>query len=119
MGIICLRHIDPRDADGADRARGWDGTGGEVARTPRPSGCCSTSRSIACALHRVEARIAVGNSRSMRAFERLGAAREGVLAESFFKDGRYHDQHLYVILEQDWRCAAAARRAVRTDGHND
>lgn len=54
-------------------------------------------------LHRVEARIAVQNHRSRRAFERLGGRCEGLLKESFFKDGGYHDQHLFVVLEQDWR----------------
>jgi RimJ/RimL family protein N-acetyltransferase len=62
-------------------------------------------------LHRVEARIAVDNGRSRRAFERLGATREGLLRESFFKNGRYYDQHLYVVLEQDWR--GRQRRGLR------
>jgi RimJ/RimL family protein N-acetyltransferase len=45
----------------------------------------------------------VDNLRSRRAFERLGATREGLLRESFFKHGSYHDQHLYVVFEQEWR----------------
>jgi len=54
-------------------------------------------------LHRIEARIAVGNHHSRRAFERLGAKCEGRLRESFFKDGVYHDQDLFVVLAQEWR----------------
>jgi RimJ/RimL family protein N-acetyltransferase len=54
-------------------------------------------------LHRVEARIAVDNRRSQRAFERLGGRREGLLRESFFKNGAYQDQYLFVVFEQEWR----------------
>jgi ribosomal-protein-alanine N-acetyltransferase len=54
-------------------------------------------------LHRIEARIAIDNQRSRRAFERLGGRREGTLKESFHKDGAFHDQALYAILASDWR----------------
>ncbi len=110
LGIICLRHVDHamRTAQigtwlGRDR---WGS--GANAEAKRLLLDFAFDRLL---LHRIEARIAVGNSRSRRAFERLGAAREGLLRESFFKDGEYHDQHLYVILEQDWR------RSRATDGH--
>ncbi len=102
MGIICLRHIDP--AMRTAQIGTW------LARDRWGSGANAEAKRLLLdfafdrlRLHRVEARIAVGNARSMRAFERLGAAREGVLRESFYKDGKYHDQHLYVILEQEWR----------------
>ena len=67
-------------------------------------------------LHRIEARIALGNHRSRRAFERLGARSEGVLRESFFKDGVYHDQNLFVVFEQEWRDRQRAAQAGK-DGH--
>ena len=54
-------------------------------------------------LHRVEARIALSNQRSRRAFERLGARREGTLRESLFKSGAFLDQALYAILVTEWR----------------
>jgi RimJ/RimL family protein N-acetyltransferase len=54
-------------------------------------------------LHRVEARIAITNHRSRRAFERLGGRREGTLKESFYKDGAFQDQGLYVILATEWQ----------------
>ncbi len=60
-------------------------------------------------LHRVEARIAVGNSRSKRAFEKLGARCEGTLRESFLKNGTFHDQCLYAILAGDWERQEQAR----------
>ena len=73
-------------------------------------------------LHRIEARIALGNHRSRRAFERLGARSEGVLRESFFKDGVYHDQNLFVVLEPEWRSRRRTEQAGRPwhageDGH--
>jgi RimJ/RimL family protein N-acetyltransferase len=102
MGIICLRHVDP--AMRTAQVGTW------VARDRWGSGANAEAKRLLLdfafdrlRLHRVEARIAVGNTRSMRAFERLGAVREGLLRESFYKDGTYHDQFLYVILEQEWR----------------
>lgn len=53
--------------------------------------------------HRIEARIAIENARSRRAFERLGGRREGTLKESLCKDGIFHDQALYAILSTEWR----------------
>jgi RimJ/RimL family protein N-acetyltransferase len=102
MGITCLRHIDApmRTAQvgtwlGRDR---WGSGANAEAKRLLLDFAFDRLR-----LHRIEARIAVSNARSRRAFERLGATREGVLRESFYKDGTYHDQHLYVILEQEWR----------------
>jgi RimJ/RimL family protein N-acetyltransferase len=117
VGIICLRHIDPamRTAQigtWLGRERWGSGANAEAKRLLLDFAFDRLR------LHRVEARIAVANGRSMRAFERLGAEREGVLRESFFKDGAYHDQHLYVILEQEWR-GRPRRDAVKTGGHND
>jgi RimJ/RimL family protein N-acetyltransferase len=54
-------------------------------------------------LHRIEARIAITNHRSRRAFERLGGRREGTLKESFYKDGVFQDQGLYTILSSEWQ----------------
>ncbi len=102
LGITCLRHID--------RAMRTAQIGTWLGRDRWGSGVNAEAKRLLLdfafdrlCLHRIEARIAVGNTRSRRAFERLGAVREGLLRESFFKDGTYHDQHLYVVLEQDWR----------------
>jgi RimJ/RimL family protein N-acetyltransferase len=102
MGVIGLRHVDQpmRTAQiGTWLGRQFWGTGvnGEAKQL-----LLDFSFGL-LALHRIEARIAIGNHRSRRAFERLGARREGILRESFFKDGVYHDQDLFVVLEQDWR----------------
>jgi len=112
MGVIGLRHIDPsmRTAQvGTWIGREYWGTG---ANDEAKQLLLDFSFRL-LALHRIEARIAVGNHRSRRAFERLGARREGLLRESFFKDGVYHDQDLLVVLEQDWR---SRQRTSRADG---
>jgi len=55
------------------------------------------------AVHRLEARAAVQNGRGIGALIKLGAVREAILRKSFLKDGRYFDQVLYTILEEDRR----------------
>jgi [ribosomal protein S5]-alanine N-acetyltransferase len=119
LGIIGLRHLDPpmRTAEvGTWLGKRFWGTGvnGEAKRLILDFAFGPL------ALHRVEARIAIENGRSRVAFERLGGRQEGLLRESFFKDGRYFDQHLYVVLEQDWRQrrqgSAARSRAGGKDG---
>jgi RimJ/RimL family protein N-acetyltransferase len=121
MGIIGLRHVDQpmRTAQiGTWLGRRYWGTGvnGEAKQL-----LLDFSFGI-LALHRIEARIAVDNLRSRRAFERLGARSEGLLRESFFKDGVYHDQDLLVVLEQDWhgrrrRETVGGQPRAGKDGH--
>jgi len=115
LGVIGLRHIDQpmRTAEiGTWLGRKYWGTG---ANEEAKQLMLDFSFGL-LALHRIEARIAVDNLRSRRAFERLGARCEGRLRESFFKDGIYHDQDLFVVLEQEWRgrrrrdAARSARR---------
>lgn len=59
-------------------------------------------------VHRLEARASVENGRGNGALRKAGATLEGTLRQSFLKDGRYHNQHLWTILDADWR--AEARR---------
>jgi [ribosomal protein S5]-alanine N-acetyltransferase len=54
-------------------------------------------------VHRLEARVAVQNGRGNGALAKIGAVREGILRKSFSNHGRYHDQVLYAIVEDDWR----------------
>jgi RimJ/RimL family protein N-acetyltransferase len=56
-------------------------------------------------VHRLEARAAVLNGRGNGALLKVGAVQEGVLRKSFLRNGRYLDQVLYAILEDDWRAA--------------
>lgn len=102
MGVTALRHLD--------RPMRTAQVGTWVARCYWGRGVNAEAKELlldfafgTLALHRIEARIAVDNHRSRRAFERLGGRREGRLRESFFKNGEYHDQDLFVVLEQEWR----------------
>ena len=54
-------------------------------------------------VHRLEARAAVRNGRGNGALRKMGATCEGVLRRSFLRNGEYLDQHLWAILESDWR----------------
>ena len=58
-------------------------------------------------VHRLEARASVVNGRGNAALTKLGAIREATLRRSFHRDGVYHDQALWSILEDDWRQAKA------------
>ena len=53
-------------------------------------------------VHRLEARSAVQNGRGNGALRKIGAVQEGILRQSFFRHGRYFDQSLWVILDDDW-----------------
>jgi RimJ/RimL family protein N-acetyltransferase len=52
---------------------------------------------------RLEARSCVQNGRGNGALQKLGATREGVLRQSFLRNGEYHDQVLWAIVSGDWR----------------
>jgi RimJ/RimL family protein N-acetyltransferase len=54
-------------------------------------------------VHRLEARAAVRNGRGNGALRKVGATCEGVLRRSFLRNGVYHDQHMWSILDTDWR----------------
>lgn len=62
-------------------------------------------------VQRLEARSSVENLRGNGALRKIGAVHEGTLRQSFLKDGRHHDQHLWTLLESDWR-ARDVRLAV-------
>ena len=53
-------------------------------------------------VHRLEARASVQNGRGNGALRKLGAVQEGVLRRSFLRNGQYHDQALWSILDTDW-----------------
>jgi RimJ/RimL family protein N-acetyltransferase len=57
-------------------------------------------------VHRLEARAAVQNGRGNGALRKMGAVREGVLRQSFLRNGQHHDQALWSILAEDWRATA-------------
>jgi ribosomal-protein-alanine N-acetyltransferase len=64
-------------------------------------------------VHRLEARAAVQNGRGNGALRKLGAVQEGILRKAFLKDGRYVDQVLYAIVQDDWRLACEQSRPAQ------
>lgn len=56
-------------------------------------------------VHRLEARAAIQNGRGNGALLKMGAVQEGILRKSFLRNGRYLDQALYGIVEDDWHAA--------------
>jgi RimJ/RimL family protein N-acetyltransferase len=110
LGVIGLRHIDTQL--GTAQIGTW------VRRASWGTGVNREAKALVfdfafgpLGLHRVEARIATVNERSRRAFERLGATREGTLRESFRKGGVVLDQELYAILASEW----TARQTLEHD----
>jgi RimJ/RimL family protein N-acetyltransferase len=61
-------------------------------------------------VHRLEARASLANGRGNAALKKLGAVREGLLRRSFLRNGQYHDQALWSILDTEWRHANTTRR---------
>jgi ribosomal-protein-alanine N-acetyltransferase len=61
--------------------------------------------------HRLEARAAVANGRGNGALRKVGALQEGLLRKSFLRGGKYLDQTLWTILDEDWRRARTVRGA--------
>jgi [ribosomal protein S5]-alanine N-acetyltransferase len=53
-------------------------------------------------VHRLEARAAVENGRGNGALRKMGAVQEGILRKSFLRGGKYLDQALWAILDEDW-----------------
>ena len=53
-------------------------------------------------LHRITAEIYAYNEPSRRLFEQVGFKHEGVLRDHQFWQGRWHDSHLFGILDSEW-----------------
>jgi ribosomal-protein-alanine N-acetyltransferase len=56
-------------------------------------------------IHRLEARASVENGRGNGALRKLGAVQEGLLRRAFLRNGRYHDQVLWSLIDSDWEAA--------------
>jgi RimJ/RimL family protein N-acetyltransferase len=54
-------------------------------------------------LHKIFAGVFTPNSRSLRAAEKLGFEKEGVLKEEVYVDGQYHDIHKFALFKRDWK----------------
>jgi ribosomal-protein-alanine N-acetyltransferase len=68
-------------------------------------------------VHRLEARAAVLNGRGNGALLKVGAVQEAILRKSFWCNGEYLDQVLYVIIEDDWTPSRAVRRQTHAYVH--
>lgn len=53
-------------------------------------------------LNRIEARVMVGNDKSVRLLEKLGFTLEGILRERRFAQGRFIDYNLLSLLRRDY-----------------
>jgi RimJ/RimL family protein N-acetyltransferase len=60
------------------------------------------------AKHKVCADCDTRNDRSWQLLERLGFVREGTLRESFRDGGTWASEHLYGLLDRDWRRSGAS-----------
>ena len=54
-------------------------------------------------LHRVSLEVYAHNRRGQRAYEKVGFVREGVLRESYFRNGRYYDTVVMGLLQSEWK----------------
>jgi ribosomal-protein-alanine N-acetyltransferase len=65
----------------------------------------------AIGVHRLEARASVRNARGNGALRKLGAVQEGCLRRSFLRNGEYHDQILWSLIDEDWQPPAGTAPA--------
>jgi len=56
-------------------------------------------------LHRIFLRVYAFNDRAQRVYAKLGFLHEGVLRESYFRDGTFHDTLVMSILQQEWNAS--------------
>lgn len=102
IGLFQVRPLEPRffSADwGFAIGSPWWGTGLYAAAAELVLEFVFTTLGV----HRLEARSVVSNGRGNGALRKVGAVCEGVLRKSLLKNGEYHDQHLWSILESEWR----------------
>jgi ribosomal-protein-alanine N-acetyltransferase len=60
-------------------------------------------------VNRLEARAMAANARANGALRKVGARKEAVLRQSMAKDGCLYDEHLWAIVETDWRHVSGLR----------
>jgi ribosomal-protein-alanine N-acetyltransferase len=63
-------------------------------------------------VNRLEARAMAANERANGALRKVGARKEAVLRQSMTKDGYLHDEHLWAIVETDWRQGNGPRSLI-------
>jgi ribosomal-protein-alanine N-acetyltransferase len=65
-------------------------------------------------VNRLEARAMAANERANGALRKVGARKEAVLRQSMAKNGHLHDEHLWAIVETDWRQARSLGRPAES-----
>jgi len=68
---------------------------------------------LARPLTRIELTVLPDNARAIRAYERVGFRREGVLRRYLYQNGAYRDVVLMSILHEEWAAARAPRTRAR------
>ena len=63
-------------------------------------------------VNRLEARAMAANERANGALRKVGARKEAVLRQSMMKSGYLYDEHLWAIIETDWREANRPRSLI-------
>ena len=53
-------------------------------------------------LHKIYASVHSPNARSLRAAEKLGFQKEGIIEEAEYVDGVYHDEYQFALFKRDW-----------------
>jgi len=53
-------------------------------------------------LHKIYASVHSPNARSLRAAEKLGLQKEGVIKEAEYVDGQYYDEYQFALFKRDW-----------------
>jgi len=53
-------------------------------------------------LNRVALRVYEDNERGIRAYEKVGFKREGILRQDIYREGRYWNTFLMAILREEW-----------------
>jgi RimJ/RimL family protein N-acetyltransferase len=66
-------------------------------------------------LNRIWLHVFEDNLRAIRIYEKLGFAREGLLRQAVFREGRYLDEVSMAVLQEEWRRGHPAGRATLAD----
>ncbi len=102
LGEVVLTNIDPDNRSAnirislfyeADLGKGY---GTEAMRLAVDYGF------KALKLHRISLDVFSFNPRAIRVYEKIGFKQEGVLRDTLFYDGEFHDEIIMSILEDEW-----------------
>ena len=102
LGMTGLHKIDPRHRHAefgimlGDPDRWGQGHGSEATRLMVRYGFETLN------LHRIWLHVYEDNARGIRAYEKAGFRKEGVLRQDCFREGRYWDTIVMGLLREEW-----------------